>query len=1532
MRIRIFNRQGEQAYTLPVADGSTWAWKLQESEHIIVKCSADRVLSLKKGFYTDIDGLGRFEIVNLPTPSANSKAAGYDYELKMERPWCKFKNRIMFFKRGAVLGMESRWNLTDTIGAHTGIVTDNLASCGFTYKGDAYIIVIHNTVDTSKSVLIRYDGTSILNALSRIAEAFKCEWWVVDNEIHFGRCEQGDTEITLRSGKEISTLSRSEDSNEHGTRLYAFGSNRNLNKNYRRKLKNPFTIDGYHMLDNGDTTKTFVFSFKDFSLPKKAVRESSMMTFENGMVKQIRYVGVKYIDGHAVNDGRELYRFSDGTYILSGTTHKVTLSGLSMMYINRLYTEPIDGQEDTAIQGVADTVLQLPAGTPYLDSPDLDGDDDIVEIRKTYEDIYPRALLTITEVSTVQAKHTDESTGEVTYWTAYRFKAKKSQDNTPFEFDEDYLIQEDGKNLSIHFESGVLNGFDFEVHFNPEGNSGEKRLFEITRNNNYSLQLPNETAAPKVGDTLYMYNMDATFIDDSLVSAAEAELKEAAEKDLKELCKDSGAYTAKTNAVEFGRRKFKISYGQKVKLVAPEYFSNDTNSRSSRIIGWELNLDDRTRGEYTVGESKAYSQRGQLQDNVAELVYYNSQIKSSAQLNGVLLATLKKQVANLGEEIETKLSKLSPDTAQGLITFLKGIAFKDKYGISGLGEAVLKSLKLDGAEIDQSGHGTFTGITNLGDIVTKNLTVTGMMHIFTLVIDKVKSAGGAAIFTPADGFTVDKVEPAAGGYRLYWRATDGNGLARDNMWEAGDQALCHTDNRMRAGTAHNASNKLYWCLVTKTGTGVMADISGIPTECNYIDISTSDKLAGCVVNPETGDSIVMLGHRGGNKRRKSAIYISAHSSLDPTLQAPLIAQYADIDSFDISGKATSSLAFDASKGRTVLKVNGDAYIGDGNDNFIRYTPEHGLEVSAVAHFKAGTTGGENIDGISASGANLIVNSGFTGNYESIEVSESTPVSGETPVFSPALFGWSGTAIVSKDADSASGFSASLSGAISQAIPTIVPGLPYAFTAKAKGRDITVSVGGVERIFRLSGQYQVISFVAVPAVGESFSMSGDCTVCEPMLVSGRTLAAWQPGAQDNDRSMGELHALRSLTEAIQQSSTRVVGGFVLTQTVKVGNYRNKVLTEETGGMSGYRVSDNSPYIWGGGTLAQAHYTINKYAADPSYQATEEELKKMAKFVVTHGGRAILNDMILRGYVYAEGGVFKNVSSPNGSFMITETGDVKIRGEINASSGKIAGIEIHGNYLGSEIKRDANGNIIPWSGPNGRFGLYSDMISFSSPDGRQVILGTWNNFGVPLMVRMSDNRPDFMPKYGIVFDIANSAFGQNYAFIGRGNGILNGVMDSYRYRRLILAEDNTVYNINDPQNGNRVFVFTDKDHTDVSLPKLSAMKVFLGMSADSTEPFSIPLVIMGDLKTKGFSVFGRNDRKVRDKDGKETKPWAGDEYPLIVSYNVAEWLPTVGMAEGDVLEFMLTYDPGRDSESDRIDGKTIVYTARLIRFLQ
>ena len=59
-------------------------------------------------------------------------------------------------------------------------------------------------------------------------------------------------------------------------------------------------------------------------------------------------------------------------------------------------------------------------------------------------------------------------------------------------------------------------------------------------------------------------------------------------------------------------------------------------------------------------------------------------------------------------------------------------------------------------------------IDNSGDIVTKNLTVTGSAHFFELIIDKIKSVGGAALFTPADGFTIDRVVDGGTYYIFYW--------------------------------------------------------------------------------------------------------------------------------------------------------------------------------------------------------------------------------------------------------------------------------------------------------------------------------------------------------------------------------------------------------------------------------------------------------------------------------------------------------------------------------------------------------------------------------------------------------------------------------------------------------------------------------------------------------------------------------------------------------------------------------------------
>ena len=194
-------------------------------------------------------------------------------------------------------------------------------------------------------------------------------------------------------------------------------------------------------------------------------------------------------------------------------------------------------------------------------------------------------------------------------------------------------------------------------------------------------------------------------------------------------------------------------------------------------------------------------------------------------------------------------------------------------------------------------------ITNKKMIKTKDLTVTGTAHFFELVIDKIKAAGGAAIFTPADGFDIDVVEAVENGYKLYWRC-EVDGKVRQNMWQVNDQAICMSFNEAKVGVSHNVSNKYYWSLVTDVNEYGKPVTREDGNKYNWIIISTVT--FDGTVNPEVGDSIAMLGYRGtDDEARQSAIYISAYASFDKGVDAPFIAQYKGIKDFDIEKYRTS---------------------------------------------------------------------------------------------------------------------------------------------------------------------------------------------------------------------------------------------------------------------------------------------------------------------------------------------------------------------------------------------------------------------------------------------------------------------------------------------------------------------------------------------------------------------------------------------------------------------------------------------------
>ena len=201
----------------------------------------------------------------------------------------------------------------------------------------------------------------------------------------------------------------------------------------------------------------------------------------------------------------------------------------------------------------------------------------------------------------------------------------------------------------------------------------------------------------------------------------------------------------------------------------------------------------------------------------------------------------------------------------------------------------------------------------INDMSVKNLKVTGSAHFFELIIDKVKSAGGSMLITPADGFDIDIVQDSPNEVKLLWQCQDSNGNQRDNMWKVNDQALCMSFNQAKVGTTHNVANKYYWALVTSVNkTNEPTVIDGV--KYNYITLSKTT--VDGALNPEIGDSIVMCGYRGtDDAARQSAIYISAYTSLDNGLKAPLFAQYQGINDFNLQSHRKSY--FDANSAKFI---------------------------------------------------------------------------------------------------------------------------------------------------------------------------------------------------------------------------------------------------------------------------------------------------------------------------------------------------------------------------------------------------------------------------------------------------------------------------------------------------------------------------------------------------------------------------------------------------------------------------------------
>lgn len=287
--------------------------------------------------------------------------------------------------------------------------------------------------------------------------------------------------------------------------------------------------------------------------------------------------------------------------------------------------------------------------------------------------------------------------------------------------------------------------------------------------------------------------------------------------------------------------------------------------------------------------------------------------------------------------------------------------------------------------------------------------------------------------------------------------------------------------------------------------------------------------------------------------------------------------------------------------------------------------------------------------------------------------------------------------------------------------------------------------------------------------------------------------------------------------------------------------------------------------------------------------------------------------------------------NGYFKVKEDGSIEavngtFRGNVYADGGAIGGFSIgHGHIGGADVIYNEDGTIEVKDTENGLF-LNDDMIGFNDK-GRQAIFGTWNNYGQPMLCRLVDTATDYnfdfgiSPKYGIVFDIENSMNG-NFAFAGKGSGVLNGAMDGYAYKKIAMDKANTVFvGYMDLQAATRFIVKATQDSAVVALPKIGQVRN--GLAIGKNTPFCMRITIIADIGSSNYQVCGRYSQQ----DSKKEYPWNTEELPVMVDWDGGHY-ETLNMGKGDTLEVLLVYDP---DSTETLNGWPTKYTARIINKL-
>ena len=765
--------------------------------------------------------------------------------------------------------------------------------------GNAGWVINYDTTNTN-AINVSFSDNDFMSALTAITNAIgdNCEWHIdYDNEtIHIGNVLRDDLPIvTLKVGENVGIPSITNSKEDYYNAFAVFGGTRNITQ-VNDKGENISSSDIKLQLSKGSGITEIDGKKLSYSIDKFSTIDMRQNKNEQLFTKILNFAQIyPSLNTYVYNvRGREKYVLQDG--------NKIPL------------TYNADGS---------------------------------VKTYKTFTVWYVRMAYPTTEkIADKKLVNTTVDNGVTHYWY-------------DFEVTDDLLIN--GKNIGCSFEANFNEGalstplagrgtngdyVGFELAYHKEASSTHTADdvdssnfavlagdFEIIYQEDNDLIIPTnakDMIIPK-GENLPSYKCNITVLyniamaDSIYTEDAQKRLLDAAMKEIKRLLSDLNNYSVKSYPQVFEAKNPCLQIGQKVVYDDGNGYQLDT-----RVQKISTNIDFEFVQEITVGNEVIKGNTAQLKEDVKEIIASGG--SGSGGGGNYTTSQLKNLIGKYGTGYF--VSKLFDDTAEGLITFAKGLtAGSYKKGVSGgnmdsegnaetnkltargdtqlrgdtffgtgsdktntphvdggsgdalLGEMVLKALQSkDFDALLQRGFGFTKGMNGKFTLSVTDLMVWGKAVFNELEIRKLSSVGGNVYLSGASSKIAHVKEEMQDGRLVGWRcyilADDGT-TATQNGWKMYDQARCQTFN-ISAGSYEGVGNRNYWRLVT----GVSSTNETI-TDDEGNDLYNGKKFAWVVLSatdcedkvtndvPASGDVIVLDGHRQFAEDDARAVYNDA---------------------------------------------------------------------------------------------------------------------------------------------------------------------------------------------------------------------------------------------------------------------------------------------------------------------------------------------------------------------------------------------------------------------------------------------------------------------------------------------------------------------------------------------------------------------------------------------------------------------------------------------------------------------------------